>query len=431
MRESMSPGLYKPEFERRVLGAILQRGELIETARMLKVGKDSFVGEFNRSLFAIMDSMNRDGVTIDLAIVGEKLPGHGAELVDLSEMNATTVAFDDWCKGLKDAEALRMVCSAIDDGKGLIQAMTPPDPQNVIAGLESTLERARQVCTGRTPGASAQELAERYAQRCLDMAGATVPYFPAGTEGARAMQHHRGETHVIGANTGAGKTALAVGAVREQLDAGLRVVYFCTESPSEDIQARIAAQFCRISHYLPTMPNRDNQRMEQFFRSMQDLDRFDDRLFVRGCETKMDTPEAMEQEVRRVANEFGPVDVICVDFLQFMRTEQRFKSKLDQVNYCIEELHRLFIDQHAAGIVLAQINRDGQRAQGIPGLEHIKDSSVIAQLAHTVSFLYRADDKPTRYYSRKTRNQPSFGIELQWDGVGYTSAAKYEMPSRY
>lgn len=213
--------------------------------------------------------------------------------------------------------------------------------------------------------------------------------------------------------------------------AGLRIAYFCTESDSDSIFGRIAAAVSGVSHYRVQF-DKNNLRATELQRletGLQFIKDHSDSLFIRGVETGIMTPEAIAADARAIISEHGQLDVIVIDFLQGLSVPEYMKRKERhaQIAYCVEELHRLFIDTNTAGIVLAQINRDGQKAASLPGLEHIKDSSVIAQLAHTVSFLHR-DQKDggaesVKFYSRKTRNQNPFVMELGFNGTKYTSKA--------
>lgn len=427
MQTSTNPTVYRPEIERRVLGAIFRTGALFDAARLFGVTEHSFGNHFHRTVFAVCELLHRDGGAVDAARVLAKLPGHGPALLEIEDSVATTVHFEAWCRDLKRAEAMRRVSDACGEYQRAMERETAAEPAAVFPPLGEALEEAAQMAEGKPPAADARELARRYAGHCLDAAGVVIPYFPPGTEGFAKIQHHRREIFVLGADTGCGKTALAVGGVCRQLEAGLRVVYFCTESPSEDIQARIAAQFCGISHHVPMAVGANQHHVKRFFEQMAALEQYDGRLFVRGCETGTSTPEGMRSELRRIISQHGPVDVMYVDYLQNMRTRQRFSKKLEAVDYCLDEIHAMVVDYNLAGFVHVQLNREGVKRAGLPVMSDIKDSSSIEQLAHTVSFLHRQEaggQEVTMFLSRKTRNQPPFKMQLSWNGVGYVSRGR-------
>ena len=418
--------------ERAVIAAILKKdGMLMDLAIAAGLNVNSFNDPAFARIFAGMLQVAKEGGRCDLVTLGTRLPDDAVLLAELHEAIASTVNFDDWTRQLRQAEAARMVRRAALRFSESAGELPPAQTAGEIAKLAEVIGEAGRIMGGNQTR-SLREIGKAFADN-IHCEAETIPYFPALTEGADALRHHRREMHVICANTGCGKTCLAAGAVREQLKAGLNVAYFCTESESEAIFARIVAQFSGVSHFITQQKNPDRVRVERFANSMQQvLENHAKQLFIRGCETRQNTPEAIRAEVKRIIHAVGHLDVIVIDFLQFMQPPPflRSKSKLEQVDYCVESLHGIFNEFNSAGIVLAQINREGQRFDGMPGLEHIKDSSFIAQLAHTVSFLHRDQKSPTstgktRFYSRKTRNQNPFALELTWNGAGYDSEPLY------
>ena len=132
--------------------------------------------------------------------------------------------------------------------------------------------------------------------------------------------------HVICGDTGTGKTALAVGAVKEQLLDGLNVGYYCTESASCDILARIAAQFSGISHYAINDRYASRDKFQSFCEALKDTLKFSGQLFIRGCESGMDTPEAIRGDLKQIIAEAGHIDVIVVDFILRYERSGAFKK---------------------------------------------------------------------------------------------------------
>ena len=101
-------------------------------------------------------------------------------------------------------------------------------------------------------------------------------------------------------------------------------------------------------------------------------------------------------------------------------------TRNDQTTYAVDRIHETLTDCRAAGIVLVQLNREGMKTAGLPGLQHIKDCSTIEQKSHAVLFLHREENgKVTQFYSRKVRDQDPFLIELTWNGVGYDSQPRF------
>lgn len=417
-----------PVVERAVLSAVLRSdGRLFDVAAAAGLTPASFNAPELRRIYAAMTGIALAGGRPDAVTVAQRLPDADVLVAEIYQAIATDVNFEKWVSSLKVMEAARAVRIAAAEYVESAGGLAPGDADAAISKLAGAAADARSVMAGRDVK-SLREVADGLLDRSR-YAAAVIPYFPPYTEGWRKIKHRKGEMHVICANTGAGKTCLAAGAVKEQLKAGLTAAYFCFESDSQQILGRISAQFCGIPHYIMQDYAPRTADLELFGKTVNDVvSEHGDRLFIRGCETGIRTAEDVRSELERIVHRAGHVDVVVVDFLQFMQAPPFLaaKSRLDQINWCVEKLHGIFTDFDAAGIVLAQINRAGQQTEGFPGLEHIKDSTLIAQLAHTVSFLYRDQRTPgaggsTKFYSRKTRNQDPFMLELGWNGVGYES----------
>lgn len=419
--------------ERQVLAAIIRKGALFDVATGAGITADSFHVPEDRRIFEASEALARQGIPIDLVTLGTKLPDL-IETLGALECGtiATDVNFPEWLAQLRKYEAARLIqreASGIQDDL----SVPAPDTGKALARLIATEEKARQLVDGhRVP--TLKETAAALLERMVNAPPPVIPFFPEGTEAARALQLHPAEMLVIGARTGLGKTAFACGAVLEQLRAGLVVVYFCTESTGVDILARIAAQSSGVSHFEAQKRHRDLQKVKRFGEAAGEIAaRFDRRLYIHGCENGPITPDTIRGRCREILLEAGRVDVVFVDFLQGVKAPafMERRTALEQTNHNVQRLHDLLSEAQAAGVVLAQFNRSSQsdRAGGMPDITWLKDSSLIEQLAHTVAFLYRKDENgPTLFYSRKTRNQAPFttGFSLDWNGTGYTSPPAYD-----
>ena len=421
------------ETERQALAAIIRNGALFDVATGAGITGNSFYSPDNQRIFGAMEALARQGIPIDLPTLGEKLPDL---IVELGELEcgaiATDVNFPAWLERLRSCEAARLIrleaLGVVDD-----LSTIDPDTGKAIARLVATEEKARNLIDGhRVP--TLKDTAAALLERMVNAPPPVIPFFPNGTQGARVLQLHPSEMIVIGARTGLGKTAFACGAVLEQLRAGLVVVYFCTESSSVDILARIAAQYSGVCHFEAQKRQRNPEKVARFGRAAEKIaGEFERQLYIHGCENGPITPDTIRGRCREILLTSGRVDLVYVDFLQGVKAPafMERRTTLEQTNYNVQQIHDLLSEMRAAGVVLAQFNRSSQsdRGGGMPDLTWLKDSSLIEQLAHTVAFLYRKDDNsPTRFYSRKTRNQAPFssGIDLAWNGTGYTSAPLYD-----
>lgn len=108
-----------------------------------------------------------------------------------------------------------------------------------------------------------------------------------------------------------------------------------------------------------------------------------------------DKPSQTVTHVRARAKEIyeahGRVGLICVDYVQKMRTTRDYGSRHDRaMEEVIVELNNLGKDYGCPVLVLAQLNRQvEQRPNKRPIMSDLKESSAFEQEADVIAFLYR------------------------------------------
>lgn len=401
--------------EQAVLAGLLRDNKLYLTACSWKIGEATFTDDIGRKIWGAIAAEIEGGRKADLVSIGGLLPDLAVEIAELDTAIATTVNFGTWCEKLKIAEAkerLRAACGRVT------AKLTPAykDVAGVIAELRGELEAVTLTAGGKHVPTLA-EAAEQVRDEIDNGAKKRIPLFPAGTEAARVAWVRPGEMFVLGARTGGGKTALCAGAAVTQLAAGHSVAYFCTESSTAEILARIAAVMVDIPHYAV----RGEEERKAFDWALNELTRgrFAPLLRIIGNDGGALTCSTIEQHLRNRAAE-----VIYVDFVQNLRPAVRRRSHLEEVDDSIQRIHDMLGEFKAAGIVVSQFNRASQTdgADKEPDVTWLKDTSTMEQLASTVAFLWRRKDA-TALLSKKRRNGPDFRLGLTWSRARYESSA--------
>ena len=408
-----------PKLEQAVLAAILKENNLISTARLHSITDKTFTDERCKKIWKTANSEIDHGGSADLITVVEKLPDLMIEIVELEGEISTTVNCSSWCQTLKAAEAKRDIYSALySASSAALDKETPPD--EIIKTLTAELESARITAGGRHIPTLA-EAAEELKVSLISAPPRLIPMFPQGTEGD-FVRLRQGEMFVLGARAGGGKTALCAGAVWEQLKAGFNVSYFCTESSTADILARIVAAGSGIPHYIP---DRDQYALIRFKDTLRLLiDKYSKKLHIFGNDAGAITPGFIRQQLRAIEAD-GAAEVVYIDFLQNLSPDRRLRSPLEEVNASLQTIHDTLAEFKAAGIIVSQFNRQSQMQGGVPDLTWLKETSSLEQLAHTVAFLWRSKgESTTQLYSAKTRNCKPFSISLSW------ADTKFKAPKR-
>ena len=408
-----------PRLEQALLAGLLRENNLIATAKLHAVTDRTFTDDRCRRIWtAIADELDH-GRSVDLVSLTELLPDLLLEITELELVISTTVNFTTWAEKLKAAEAkrdLQHACSAAAKDAGTREA----DPQEIIRKLTASLETARITAGGRHIP-TLQEAAETLKESLINAPPRLMPMFPRGTEGD-FCRLRQGEMFVLGARAGGGKTALCAAAVWEQLQAGFNVAYFCTESSTADILARIVAAASGIPHYLPSRDQYALIRFKELLTFI--LDKYAKKLHIFGNDAGAITPSFIRQQLRAIEAD-GAAEVVYVDFLQNLTPDRRLRSPLEEINASIQTIHGTLAEFKAAGIIVSQFNRQSQMAGGVPDLTWLKETSSLEQLAHTVAFLWRLKgEEATRLYSAKTRNCKPFNFALYWEKTKFKAAKR-------
>lgn len=126
------------------------------------------------------------------------------------------------------------------------------------------------------------------------------------------------------------------------------------------------------------------------------------------------TVEELRAEVQAKVDR-GEIDLLVVDYLQLMRTTQRFKEDHLRVAYISKTLKDMTTDLGIPIIALAQVKRfaGGGRSR-MPTLEDLKDSGALEQDADGVIFIHRPDDEEDPYVDPRDREY--FG---RYKAMGY------------
>lgn len=416
--------------ESQSLGCIINNSALLSLALSRSVTSASFADPLDAAVFsAMLRLIERDG-NFDLVTLGSELPDNMLYLAEISTAAVTSANFSNYLDVVKRHEASRELALAASTAqKDLAENLDVRD-------VAITLSDAAGKALSAIDGSKIPELADLSSgiDKLLDNPTPCIPFFPMGTEGRYRLQFHPGEMMVLGGGTGTGKTALACTAAVTQIEEGMTIAYFCTESSGVDILARITAASCNVSHFAVSAnrgQRRDTDQVSAFRAAKNRLmEKHANRIFIFGCDAGRITPEFIESRLTIAENRAGKIDVVYIDFIQGVKPSKSMEKqqRAMQLEDAVGKIHDTLINHRAAGVVLSQFNRTGtQQKNEYPDLSWLKDTSSLEQLAHTVAFLYRKKEdaisyaEETEFYSGKTRNQPPFAITLDWSGTGYRS----------
>lgn len=389
--------------EAHVCGAMMLDNGIIPRIRGI-VSAEDFSTESGRRIFAEIIRLADTGTPADESTVSAATGIKWEIVAALSEgvptaanahVYATQVAVTARARRLR--EALEAARDAVRDAKPVSEddaAALFADVQQAISKASEFTASKRENMTG-VLGRVLKTAQERHATR------GQLPGFRTGFSALDDLLLGLRRKHlvVVGAKTGVGKTAFALGAARGAARSGARVFFCSYEMGAEELGLRLLAAESRV----PSI------RIETGTLEAQDFTRL-----MRGQEaignatiTLTDTPP---QTIARLRGECHAIkareglDVVVVDYLQLMQGSGEAFSREREIAEISRGLKLLAMELDVCVVALSQLNRKNDRHVE-PTLSDLRDSGSIEQDANSVVFLWtEADDAPTvRFTVAKNR----------------------------
>ncbi len=200
---------------------------------------------------------------------------------------------------------------------------------------------------------------------------------------------HRGEFVVVAARPSMGKTALCLNVAHY---VGLHTEYgagfFSMEMSLEQLAIRMLCADSRI----------DLQNIRRGLISERDMTKL--RLSAESLapariyldETAGLTVLEMKAKARRLKME-GNLDILFVDYMQLMRTSQRFENRNQEMSYISRSMKELAKELQIPVVGISQLSRAPEKRgnEQRPILSDLRESGAIEQDADVVIFIYRPE----------------------------------------
>lgn len=188
---------------------------------------------------------------------------------------------------------------------------------------------------------------------------------------------------VIGARPAMGKTSFILASIWESCIYS-EIAFFTYEMSIGQITNKIASSITGIDY---NRIERATITKEEFSQVLLAYDVVkNSKINILGIEfVKIDQ---FKNECKRL-HRLGKLDMVVIDYLQLMKSDDKFGTREQEVSYFSRELKLLAIELNIPIIALAQLSREGQVGSKRPHLQDLRESGGIEQNADIVSFLYR------------------------------------------
>ena len=399
---------HERDAEQAVLGGMLFDQRIaVDCLQALKA--DDFYDEGHREIFKVLGEMSADGIPIDLITTSHELRERGlyekvGGVIYLDELDnccPIIAHHSHWCRiviEMKKRRDLLKAASNLYHDAG--------DAEDIILRHQARINKLTETRENSLihVGAAADQVMELLDQRHRSGDSLLGP-----STGLKSLDKYMlglipGKLIIIGARPAMGKSALAIQLAEQAATLGQNTIIFSLEMNADEIVQRQLARRCCIN-LKDLMLARDWDKNAAAVAK--------ERGFLSTLPMRIDdnsrTIEQIEAISRREHSR-GRLDLIVIDYIQHIHTEQKHASMHGEVTAisraCADLAHNLGITV----IALSQLGRDVERREPpIPRLSDLKESGSLEQDADVVAMLYQ----PEFYLKQKYPEPPTDTAKLE------------------
>lgn len=390
------------EAEQSILGGLMLSQDAFDLIAD-KIDALDFYSPAHQKIFSAIRDLQTKGKPVDLVTVTDQLQtrsefdavGGYVYLAQLLEKTISSANIGTYARIIKEKALLRKLISTstkiIDrayDGNEDVQTLVDIAEGEILKVSDTSLHEGL-VDSMQIVKDSIKKIEDLY-QRKEEITG-----IPTGFSQLDRMTSgfHPGQLVVIAARPSMGKSAFSINlAAHAAMKAKKCVAFFSLEMSKEDVMVRLLASEARVH-----MGSLRNGRL-------QDAD-WPRLIAAAGAisESKLyvdDSPGISPHEVRARARRLksrGELDMIVIDYLQFMQLKQQRESRAVEVSEISRQLKSIAKELQIPVIALAQLNRAVEgRTDRRPMLSDLRESGSIEQDADIIMMLFREE-----YYDKE------------------------------
>lgn len=196
-----------------------------------------------------------------------------------------------------------------------------------------------------------------------------------------------GEFVIFGSRPAMGKSALLQTLVMN-MSKDHPVLYFSLEASEGALMQRLVSQLTEIPFY-KIMRNDLNALEKQLVKGIDK--EFSGRKFYIN-DDNINSLTALREICKKYVDECG-VELICIDYIQLIRTDRYRHNREQEMSYVSRELKKIAKDLNVVVIATSQLSRSVEMRGGDkrPILSDLRESGSIEQEADKVFFVYRPE----------------------------------------
>ena len=449
MTEPLVPPPNDVPTEKALLGAILLGGAVglraLDAALEL-LRPESFYSGANQHIFSAIVSLREKGITIDVLSVSSCLRdrdrlaqvGGGEYFASLAETGWLQVSFERAAQRLAELHRLRVF---IDTARALTaQAYAAQqDVSSFLAHAETTIRDVVSAGEKRSG-----EFVEVVVKRVLSEAAKAMASpgrivgMPTGTDGFdRRTAGLRGKTvTILAGRPGMGKSAQALNwALHMARTTGAVIPFFSCEMSNDEQGTRTIASETNVPMGVLVTGNITSEIFGSLLAYPQTIKGVPLVFFDEADITVQGIGAKVRRLMADAARDGKKVGAVFIDYLQLVKASKRNQSREGDVAEVSRSLKLLAKALDLPFIVLAQLNREGEKGTKPekPKLSHLRESGAIENDADIIVFIHREGYYDTRIPDdtaeliiAKGRNIAKGTVKVRFDGK-HTRFGRYEI----
>lgn len=426
------------EAEQKLLGCFLR-----DSSSYAKVGAmisgDDFFAVKHQHIYNHIWRLVMDQKDTDITTVADKLESSGflkktggrAYLVELAGMVAGAVGIFGYAEAVKEKSQYRQLIKTANQ-----VAQSCYLQEQSVSELVSILSQEAVGILKTEDGIGFKKLSDYTLQ-----AGMTVEEYASGrlrgiTTGYQSLDDlfggfQRKEYIIIAARPQHGKTALTYQMGAKQAQNGSKVAYFSAETAGEEFAIRALCTEAQIDSVEWKKGILNSDQTDKITAEMHKIVEWPFWI----CEAPRIEVNMLCTLAAQLHKEVG-LDIIYVDYIQLLRTSERFRDRREQIDYISISLKHLAQRLNVPVVVCCQLSREiEKRRNKEPQLSDLKESGGLEQDADVVIMPQRLklvaprkEDRKSNLatlYIRKHRNGPTGQVDLIFEEK-YTRFEEFE-----
>ena len=412
---------HSTEAEEAVLGSILMDGSSVfERCNGWIRDKEAFYHTKNKNLWTIMGTMHREGETIDMVTVGDRIKqsdkysDEGLSLYYLtglpeavpSTANSEKYARIVWEKFIKRQSiksAFELYNTGFQDTEDNVETMLHNHASLVNELLEIAPSKKKEI------GGVINETIDTL------KTGKNIIKFGYPQLDNIAGGMTRKEVTVIGGRPGHGKTTLTINIVASLLKQGYRVMVFNREMSNVEMIKKFMIMESRDLKYEDLRVGDIDEGRMQLIEMMADelKDKLKNLIMYDDIRTLSDAMREIQRE---------KPDVVVDDYIQLIKVENKTsKDRRFEIEEILMEYKWVCKKENCAAILVSQLNREiEKRLEPRPRLADFAESGTIEQTAETALLVFYG-------YNFNDDKYNKFEIEVVCDKARYGKVGTYVM----